>query len=120
VNANHRTFQFIYLCLFAAVVSRWTRTMKSALPAALSRGDFPRPDERDRIPAPVPDRNLGEGSSYNDEVAFVQNHFAEVRASFCSRLITVTRDTVSLMFRWSPSRELFAVIHPEEPPFNVL
>jgi hypothetical protein len=93
MNANHRTFQFIYLCLFAAVVSIWTRPMKSVMPAASSRGDSPRPDERDRIPTPVPDRNLGEGSSDSGGVAFGQDHFAEVRASFCSHLVTVIWDT---------------------------
>jgi hypothetical protein len=27
---------------------------------------------------------------------------------------------MSLKFLWSPSRELFAIIHPEESPFSVL
>jgi hypothetical protein len=61
--------------------------------AASSRGDSPRPGERDLIPTSVPDRNLGEGSSDNDEVAFGQAHFAEVRASFFSRVVTVLQDT---------------------------
>jgi hypothetical protein len=78
-----------YFCLLAALVSRWTGSTESVSPVASSREDTPKPDERDYIQTPVPDRNLGEGSSDSDEVAFQQDHLAEVRASFSSCHVTI-------------------------------
>jgi hypothetical protein len=73
-----------YFCLLAALASRWTGPMESVSPAASSRED---------ILTPVPDRNLGEGSSDSDEAAFQPDHFAEVRTSFPSCQVTVIWDT---------------------------
>jgi hypothetical protein len=79
--------------LLTVLASRWACPMESVLAAASSREDTRRLDDRDCIPTPVAEGNLGEGSSENDEFAFQQDHFAEVRASFCSCHVTVTWDT---------------------------
>lgn len=51
--------------------------MKSVLAAASAIKDTPRHNDRDHIPTPTPDRNLGEGSSGSNEVAFGHDHFEE-------------------------------------------
>jgi hypothetical protein len=55
--------------------------MKSVLAAASHRGDPLRSDERDHIPAPMPDRHLDNGFSHRDEVTCQQDLFTEVRTS---------------------------------------
>ncbi|PNF32494.1 hypothetical protein B7P43_G03867 [Cryptotermes secundus] len=59
------------------LASRWTGPTESVSPAVSSREDTPRPDEREHIPTPMPDRNLGEGSGDSDEIAFGKYHFTE-------------------------------------------
>jgi hypothetical protein len=108
-----------YFCLLAALASRWTGPMEQVSPAASSREDTPMPDERDCISTPVPYRSLGEGSSDSDEVAFQQDHFAKVRASFCSCHVTVMWDTEYAIEVSSVSQQRIGIIHPEEPPFIV-